>query len=211
MGTENKKQKKLRLSGEERRTQIIDTALTLFAQKGFAGTRTREIAEAAGVSEALIFQHFKTKEELVRAALAVLYHPHPVSGELKVFLNTVDDDAGFFRTIALHLIEHNREDPRIMKLALFNALEDGHFGELTRSDETGPTMLIVITDYIRKRIDQGRFVAINPEIAARLFVQTVFMHMADTQACITGPRLSYSDEQIVEILVHIFLEGIKVK
>ena len=57
-----------RLIGEERRKQIINAALTLFAEKGFSGTRTREIAELANVSETLIFQHFKTKEDLYRAA-----------------------------------------------------------------------------------------------------------------------------------------------
>ena len=45
-----------RLTGEERRRQIINAALTLFAEKGFSGTRTREIAELANVSETLIFQ-----------------------------------------------------------------------------------------------------------------------------------------------------------
>ena len=105
-----------RISGEDRRARIIDVALTLFAQKGFAGTSTREIAEAAGISEPLIFQHFKTKDGLIRAALAALFHSHPVSGELKKQLKELDD-AGFFRTIALHFIKHNREDPRIIKLA----------------------------------------------------------------------------------------------
>ncbi len=109
-----------RLSREDRKAQIIDTALTLFAEKGFAGTRTREIAEAAGISETLIFQHFKTKDELIRAALARLFHAHPVSGELVRQLKKTDDDAGFFRTLAMHFIKHNREDPRIMRLAIFS-------------------------------------------------------------------------------------------
>ena len=42
-----------RLSGEQRRTAIVKAALPLFARKGFANTTTRELAEAAGVSEAL--------------------------------------------------------------------------------------------------------------------------------------------------------------
>jgi AcrR family transcriptional regulator len=52
----------------ERRGQIIDATLELFAEKGFSGTKTREIAERAGISETLIFQHFKTKGDLYRAA-----------------------------------------------------------------------------------------------------------------------------------------------
>src|SRR5437667_9663298 len=53
-----------RLSAEERREAIVTAALPLFARKGFANTTTRELAEAAGVSEALIYKHFPSKESL---------------------------------------------------------------------------------------------------------------------------------------------------
>ena len=45
------RERRERLSGEERRAQIIDAALKLFADKGFSGTRTREIAELAGIAD----------------------------------------------------------------------------------------------------------------------------------------------------------------
>ena len=198
-----------RLSGEDRRAQIIDVALTLFAEKGFASTRTHEIAQAAGISEALIFQHFKTKDELIREALAVLFHPHPVSGELVSFQEQTDDEALFFRTIALHVIKHNREDPRIFKLAMYSSLESGNFGELTRNDTAGPALLDLVTDYVRRKVGSGEFVRLNPDIVARLFVETVFMFMADQSAAITGPVLPYPDEDVVDTLVAVFLRGLK--
>ncbi len=53
-----------RLDSDERRAAIIAAALPLFARKGFAGTTTREIAEAACISEALLFRHFPSKKLL---------------------------------------------------------------------------------------------------------------------------------------------------
>jgi AcrR family transcriptional regulator len=53
-----------RLSSEERRTEILQTVQTLFAERGFHGVTTRHLAEAAGVSEALLFKYFPTKERL---------------------------------------------------------------------------------------------------------------------------------------------------
>src|SRR5881409_4303027 len=53
-----------RLSAQQRREAIVKAVLPLFARKGFANTTTRELAEAAGVSEALIYKHFPSKESL---------------------------------------------------------------------------------------------------------------------------------------------------
>src|SRR5574337_501242 len=58
-----------RLSAEERREQIVEVAVELFSRKGFRGTRTREIAETAGISEAMIYKHFATKRELYSAII----------------------------------------------------------------------------------------------------------------------------------------------
>jgi AcrR family transcriptional regulator len=53
-----------RLDSDERRKAIVAATVPLFARKGFAGTTTRELAEAAGISEALLFRHFPTKKLL---------------------------------------------------------------------------------------------------------------------------------------------------
>jgi TetR/AcrR family transcriptional regulator, transcriptional repressor of aconitase len=53
-----------RMTGEERRASIAKAVLPLFAKKGFANTTTKQLAEAAGISEALIYKHFPSKESL---------------------------------------------------------------------------------------------------------------------------------------------------
>jgi AcrR family transcriptional regulator len=58
-----------KLSGEERRAAIIQAVRRAFAEKGFHGTTTRELARAAGVSEALLFKHFPNKEALYAAMM----------------------------------------------------------------------------------------------------------------------------------------------
>lgn len=49
------------------RTRILDTALRLFSEQGYAATPTRQIAAEARVSEGLIFRYFPTKIDLVRS------------------------------------------------------------------------------------------------------------------------------------------------
>jgi AcrR family transcriptional regulator len=58
---------KRKLSSEARRTAIIQAVRHVFAERGFHGTTTRALADAAGVSEALLFKHFPTKEALFSA------------------------------------------------------------------------------------------------------------------------------------------------
>src|SRR5262247_657218 len=58
-----------RLDSDERRRAIVAAAVPLFARKGFAGTTTRELAEAAAISEALLFRHFPSKQLLYREIL----------------------------------------------------------------------------------------------------------------------------------------------
>jgi TetR/AcrR family transcriptional regulator, regulator of cefoperazone and chloramphenicol sensitivity len=59
---------KPRAHGEQARQRLLDAALRLFANKGFAKTSTREIAQAAGANIAAIRYYFTDKEGLYRAA-----------------------------------------------------------------------------------------------------------------------------------------------
>jgi len=59
-----------RRSAEVRFDGILRTACDVIAQRGLANTRTADVARAAGVSQALVFYHFATKERLLAQAFA---------------------------------------------------------------------------------------------------------------------------------------------
>ena len=58
-----------RLPAHERREQLLDRALELFAAKGYARATTSPLAKAAGVTEPIIYRHFKSKKELFVALI----------------------------------------------------------------------------------------------------------------------------------------------
>lgn len=60
---------KKRIPAGERREMLISKARKLFAERGLAGTKTSQIAAEAGVSEALLYRHFSSKEGLYREVL----------------------------------------------------------------------------------------------------------------------------------------------
>src|ERR1051325_9091837 len=99
------------MAGEERRRQILVVAISLFARKGFRGTTTKEIAQAAGVSEAMVFRHFATKEELYSA---ILDHKacdggnrDLCQGEAVSAAIARKDDRAVFESLALALLQHH--------------------------------------------------------------------------------------------------------
>src|SRR5204863_5816670 len=58
-----------RRQAEQRRVQFIDTALEAFARRGFDGTSVKDLAEAAGATQGLLYHYFPSKDALLEAAL----------------------------------------------------------------------------------------------------------------------------------------------
>ncbi len=52
------------MPADRRRAQLLDTAAKVFAARGYSGTTTAELAKAAGITEPIIYRHFKGKREL---------------------------------------------------------------------------------------------------------------------------------------------------
>src|SRR5476649_2419945 len=104
------------MTGDARREQILQTAVDLFSQRGFKGTTTKEIARAAGVSEAMVFRHFATKDELYGAILdnkgcedGVHRFPWEANETLKYAIEQKDDFAVFYN-IALDAMNKHQAD-----------------------------------------------------------------------------------------------------
>lgn len=57
-------------SADDTRARILDTALELIAEKGFAGTSTRELSERLGFTKAALYYHFRSKDDLLAALIA---------------------------------------------------------------------------------------------------------------------------------------------
>lgn len=58
-----------RLTGPDRRLALLRAALELFSTRGYDGTTTKAVAGRVGVTEALLFKHFRAKQELLRAVV----------------------------------------------------------------------------------------------------------------------------------------------
>lgn len=82
------KPKTRREKAEARSQQILDAALRLFAENGFAATTTKQIAQEVGVTEGLIFHYYPSKADLLRA---ITKQRRTFMGEVKALLEDADD------------------------------------------------------------------------------------------------------------------------
>jgi len=98
----------MRLPAEQRRTQLLDVAIEIFADKGFHATSMDDIAEAAGVTKPVLYQHFPSKRALYRELIDAVDHQlterlvtatsHAATGRERV----QDGFAAYFRFVTEH-------------------------------------------------------------------------------------------------------------
>lgn len=128
--------KVLRLSADKRRQAIAEAVRDVFAEKGFDGTTTRELARAAGVSEALLYKHFPSKESLYAAMLDVCAQG-PTFAEFNRILALQPSTSTLVVMVHFtisHYVQNRPGDPHKAAMNCLLArslLEDGEFVRLT--------------------------------------------------------------------------------
>ncbi len=195
-----------RLSGQERRRQIIEAAAALFSRKGFGGTTTREVAVAAGISEPTIFKHFATKEDLYGAIIEAKVQTEAILDTAAAPARQ-GDDAGVLRALAHEMIGRTQADPTLLRLLLFSALE-GHAlsdmffrSRVKRVDE-------FLSRYVAERVAAGAFRRVQPLQAAWNFIGMIAYHLLYRE--VFGQRLPVhlTTDRTVEAMVDLFLRGV---
>ncbi|TDP33061.1 TetR/AcrR family transcriptional regulator [Nocardia ignorata] len=116
--------------GDATRARLLEAAIDAFAEKGFNGTTTRDIASAAGMSPAAVYVHHKSKEELL---YVISRAGHEQSLELvRAAIRSTEDPTLALRTVvhdfaAHHVRGHTRA--RIVNYEL-SALTPEHYAEI---------------------------------------------------------------------------------
>jgi AcrR family transcriptional regulator len=125
-----------KLTGKERRAAIVKAVRQVFAEKGFDGTTTRELALAAGVSEALLFKHFPNKEALYSAMQFACCNEQDLDhiGRLEALepsASTLVLLVHFFASRVLMPPESDPDKAIHIRLMLRSLTEDGEFARLS--------------------------------------------------------------------------------
>lgn len=203
-----------RMSGDERREQILLSAVDLFSQRGFSGTTTKQIALASGVSEAMVFRHFATKDALYDAILdskgcqdGVHRFPWEENEALREALAN-KDDFGVFYNLGLHALSKHHSDEGFMRLLLYSALEqhklaDRFFNEFVSK------VYEFISAYVEERQRDGVMRDFDPKLVVRAYLGMLIHHSLNNMLWDKHRQLmDISDEDAARNFAEILLNGI---
>lgn len=181
---------------EERRIQLIDTALRVFAEKGWDATSIPDLAQAAGIAQGLMYHYFRNKEELLLAVV----ERHSFLPELQRLLAIAPDRPAtqVLPAVAQGFAELLQQKRSLVQILTREAQTDAEIGRrLDALIEEGVTLLAA---YVAARIDARELRPHQPDLTARSLLYTIFM----SQLVHVPAQVFVSD------FVHHLLEGIKV-
>jgi AcrR family transcriptional regulator len=148
---------------DETRNRLFDAAATAFAERGFHGTSTRDIAAAAGLSPAAVYVHHRSKEELL---LQISRRGHQATLDLvRTAVASTDDPAGQLAAVVRAFAAyHARENTsaRVVNYEL-SALDEEHLAEIL---EMRRTIAAEMRGVVERGVATGVFDTRDPRMAA---------------------------------------------
>ncbi len=197
------------MSAADRQRQLLEVATGAFSRRGFKGTTTKEIAAAAGVAEAVIFQHFPSKEALYSAVLESHLEPADEQKWMQEISDCMErnDDEGLFRSFILRILFSYRHDPMINRVILFAALE-GHEQGLARMRKQFTPVFERFLEYIERRQREGALLSCDPQAVMISLGGVAHQYGLITQI-FRAPIPEISDEEMARSFTRILLSGLQ--
>ena len=196
-----------RVPAQDRREQILNVAMTLFARHGFEGTTTRQIAEVARVNEAIIFRHFPTKEDLYWAIIRRKCNHEGRTRMIQERIAAGGSDLDILSSIAEQMLSRTRADENITRLLLFTALERHELSNEFFQNFVAQQYEL-LAGYIRRRVSEGAYRDVDPALAARGFLGMVIYHYLIQELFGGRKQAEYDPEIAGRTMAELWLRGV---
>ena len=204
----NEKTKKFRRRAEARPDEVLDAALAMFVEKGFAATKVDEVARAAGVSKGLVYLYFPSKEALlegiVQRALA------PIADHAVDSLAQIAGDPREAITQLLTMLCRHLADPAKLAVPKLILSEVSRFPELAAMyrrevlDKVRPALETLLA----RGVANGHLRPIDPEMAVRSVIGPLLAHLAMSELFDLRPADGLALERLLKNHLDILFYGI---
>lgn len=185
-------------------TKILQAAQRLFAQNGYGGTTTRDLAQAAGVAEGTLFRHFENKKAiLVEVA---------TQGWVEILTDLLTElsEMASYKAVAQVMRKRMlnfRKNTDMMRVCFMEAQFHPELREQIQTQVIGK-MTDVAEAFFQTAMDRGIYRQMNPRVVARIFLG-MFTVAGFSQGTLGDDVGSIqSMQELAEGLADIFLNGV---
>lgn len=199
---------KFRRRAEARPDEVLDAALDLFMEKGFAATRVEDIAKRAGLSKGAVYLYFPSKEKILEGIVrrAVV----PIAETALSFARGYEGDPRLVITMVMKMVGGKLSDPRILAIPKVIFREVLGFPELAQMyrREVLDKVIPVIIALIRKGIDEGYLRPVDPELTIRSLVGPIMLHVAMAEIFGMMPGDGFAVDRLIDNHLSILFDGL---
>jgi AcrR family transcriptional regulator len=199
---------KFRRRAEARPDEVLDAALDLFIEKGFAATRVEDIARRAGLSKGAVYLYFPSKEAIIEGLVrrAVV----PIANTALGVVSHYEGDPRIVISTVMHMLAGKLGDPRLLAIPKLLMREMINFPELAKMyrREVLDRILPVIEGLIRRGVDQGYLRPVDPALTIRSLIGPVMLHLLMAEVFGIAPPGGLGLDRLVENHLTILFDGL---
>jgi AcrR family transcriptional regulator len=193
----------------DKHAKILEAAIEIFSEKGFAATSTSEIAQKAGVAEGTIFRHYKTKKDLLLSIAGPIATKLVAPFIMRDFAKLLDlpysQADEFYRAVARDRIAFARKNIKLIRILVH---EVPFQPELMEQIKTLLTNVVVarFERVIKHFQEQGQLIEAPPwrimRSAASIFIGMIIFHV------FLMPEFPFDEEEEIDRTLDILMHGI---
>ena len=197
---------------EARPAELLEAALALFVEKGFAATRSEEVARAAGVSKGTLYLYFPSKEELLKAVIQ-----HFLGTEIETGVQEAAAADGPTAEVMEKLLvtwwTRIYEGPAsgVFKLVITEVRNFPEIGEFWVERVVAPGQAIV-SGLIRRGIERGEFAVDDVQSAVHSILMPLILecvHKHSFMACGIGKDIEIDPVQFMHAHLRLIFAGLQ--
>lgn len=199
-----------RMTSDLRRRQILEASKGCFARHGFAGTTTKSLAAAAGISEGLLFKHFATKATLYAEILAESCEADPALNRLLELEPSTATLVEFVRSMVGHFLamRADHEESQRLRLIVSSHLDDGEFARLL-FEKVGHLVAPLFVASLERAVAAGDATPVKGAPLDLFWYAHHLIQMVALTRLPASPALTYpKDEDLERDLADFILRGI---
>jgi AcrR family transcriptional regulator len=201
------REKRKEIVTKQRRQQILDAALSVFSERGFAEATTAEIARTAGIAEGTIYKYFPSKRELFIAVIKNLIITAPLLSLIEKMPK--DDDAAHFKDIFKNRLDLADSDNMTQIGSLIGEIQRDPELKVLWAERFLQPFLSWLEGVYRAKVARGKIRRMNPALTVRivgsLILGLVMLKNLEGKA---SPLSRLPQDEVADALANFVLHGL---